>query len=215
MAKQEPKKTNVRRIKASESDNSTADKTEKKVMPKAAQNDPKYTENWLELKAIRNGMMINNKGEMITGVKVQPKNIFILDQSVADGTLIGLMNFYNTLDFEFWLVVSDRPVDISVYMSQLQLLYNKAQSPAIRKLIDQDIEKGKSFINNNVVDTEYYLLFKEKDINEAQKKIRLMINGLASCGLNASQTTNDDLRVVLNNFLNGGRDTGFGVVMPA
>ena len=36
MAKQEPKKTNVRRIKASESDNSTADKTEKKVMPKAA-----------------------------------------------------------------------------------------------------------------------------------------------------------------------------------
>ena len=184
-------------------------------MPKAAQNDPKYTENWLELKAIRNGMMINNKGEMITGVKVQPKNIFILDQSVADGTLIGLMNFYNTLDFEFWLVVSDRPVDISVYMSQLQLLYNKAQSPAIRKLIDQDIEKGKSFINNNVVDTEYYLLFKEKDINEAQKKIRLMINGLASCGLNASQTTNDDLRVVLNNFLNGGRDTGFGVVMPA
>lgn len=45
------------------------------------------------------------------------------------------------LDFEFWLVVSDRPVDISVYMSQLQLLYNKAQSPAIRKLIDQDIEK--------------------------------------------------------------------------
>ena len=119
------------------------------------------------------------------------------------------------LDFEFWLVVSDRPVDISVYMSQLQLLYNKAQSPAIRKLIDQDIEKGKSFINNNVVDTEYYLLFKEKDINAAQKKMRLMINGLASCGLNASQTTNDDLRVVLNNFLNGGRDTGFGVVMPA
>jgi len=38
---------------------------------------------------------------------------------------------------------------------------------------------------------------------------------LASCGLNASQTTNDDLKVVLNNFLNGGKDTGFGVVMPA
>ena len=128
--------------------------------------------------------------------------------------LISLKNFYNMLDFEFWLVVSDRPVDISVYMSQLQLLYNKAASPAIRKLIDQDIEKGKSFINNNVVDTEYYLLFKDKKPDDIGKKIRLMINGLASCGLNASQTTNEDLRIVLNNFLNGGKDTGFGVVMP-
>jgi hypothetical protein len=99
-------------------------------------------------------------------------------------------------------------------MSQLQLLYNKAASPAIRKLIDQDIEKGKSFINNNVVDTEYYLLFKDKKPDDIGKKIRLMINGLASCGLNASQTTNEDLRIILNNFLNGGKDTGFGVVMP-
>ena len=175
----------------------------------------KYAEDWLPIKSINNGMILTDDGYYVTGVKVSPKNIFILDEQSQNATLFNLSTFYNTLDFDFWLLVSDRPVDISVYMSQLQLLYNKAQSPAIRKLIDQDIEKGKSFINNNVVDTEYYLLFKEKDINEAQKKIRLMINGLASCGLNASQTTNDDLRVVLNNFLNGGRDTGFGVVMPA
>ena len=73
---------------------------------------------------------------------------------------------------------------------------------------------GKSFINNDVVDTEYYLLFKEKNPDEVQKKIRMMINGLASCGLNATPTTDEDLKVVLNNFLNSGRDTGFGVVMP-
>ena len=34
-------------------------------------------------------------------------------------------NFYNTIDYEFWLVVADRPVDITVYLSQLQLLYNQ------------------------------------------------------------------------------------------
>ena len=45
------------------------------------------------------------------------------------------------IDFEFWLVVADRPVDISVYMSQLQLLYNDTPSPAIRKIIMQDIER--------------------------------------------------------------------------
>ena len=70
------------------------------------------------------------------------------------------------------------------------------------------------FIQNNIVDTEYYFLFKEKDDEKLQKKIRLLINGLATCGLNATQVTNDDLRVILDNFLNGGETTEFGTVMP-
>ncbi|MBQ8132252.1 MAG: hypothetical protein IJ193_07155, partial [Bacilli bacterium] len=106
------------------------------------------------------------------------------------------------------------PVDISVYMSQLQLLFNESPTPAIRKLIMQDINKGQSFINNNIVDTEYYFLFKSKDVDLLQKRVRLMINGLAQCGLNASQVTNNDLRVVMENFLNGGANTEFGTVMP-
>lgn len=173
-----------------------------------------FTEDWLPVKDIKDGMILTTNKMLVSGVKIIPRNIFILDNDMQNHVLISLKNFYNMLDFEFWLVVSDRPVDISVYMSQLQLLYNKAKSPAIRKLIDQDIEKGKSFINNNVVDTEYFILFKEKNPEEVQKKIRMMINGLASCGLNASPVTDEDLKVILNNFLNGGKETGFGVVMP-
>ena len=69
------------------------------------------------------------------------------------------------------------------------------------------------FINNQVVDTEYYILFKEKKEDEVARKIRLIINGLAGCGLNSSQTSNDDLRVILDNFLNGGTRTDFGTVV--
>ena len=68
-------------------------------------------------------------------------------------------------------------------------------------------------MNNNVVDTEYYILFKEKNPEIMQKKVRLLINGLSGCGLVASQTTNGDLRVILDNFLNGGRTTEFGTVI--
>ncbi len=173
-----------------------------------------YTENWLPVRGIQNGMIITYNNLKVTGVKIEPRNIFILDPQSQNNILISLKNFYNMIDFEFWLVVADRPVDISVYMSQLQLLYNETSSPAIRKLIMQDIDKGNTFINNNIVDTEYYFLFKEKDPDMLQKKVRMMINGLASCGLNASQTSNDDLRVVLDNFLNGGSTTQFGTVMP-
>lgn len=173
-----------------------------------------FTEDWLPVRGIQNNMIITTDNQKVTGVKISPRNIFILDPVSQDNILISLKNFYNTIDFEFWLVVADRPVDISVYMSQLQLLFNETHSPAIRKLITQDIEKGQTFINNNIVDTEYYFMFKSKDPDLLQKRVRMMINGLATCGLNASQVSNGDLRVILDNFLNGGSTTEFGTVMP-
>ena len=173
-----------------------------------------YTEDWLPITGIQNGYIICEGKQKVTGVKITPRNIFILDQQAQDNVLISLKNFYNMIDFEFWLVVADRPVDISVYMSQLQLLYNDAASPAIRKLILQDIDKGNMFMNNNIVDTEYFILFKDTSEDVLQKRVRMLINGLASCGLNASQVSNDDLRIIMENFLNGGVNTEFGTVMP-
>jgi len=173
-----------------------------------------FTEDWLPVRAIQNNMIVTRDNSKVTGVKITPRNIFILDPDLQNNILIALRNFYNTIDYEFWLVVADRPVDISVYMSQMQLLLNETSSPAIRKLILQDIDKGETFIRNNVVDTEYYFLFKTKDADLAQKRIRQMINGLAAAGLNASMVSNSDLRLILDNFLNGGNTTEFGTVMP-
>lgn len=173
----------------------------------------RYTEDWVPVRGINGGAIILNNRDKVTGVKIDPRNIFILDYESQQNVILNLRNLYNQIDYEFWLVVADRPVDISVYLSQLQLLYNQEQSPAIRKLILEDINKGNSFINNNVVDTEYYLLFKEKDPELIQKKIRNLINSFATAGLSAQQTSNEDLRVILDNFLNGGKKTEFGTVV--
>ena len=173
-----------------------------------------FTEDWLPVRAIQNNMIITRDNHKVSGVKITPRNIFILDGDLQNNILIALRNFYNTIDYEFWLVVADRPVDISVYMSQMQLLLNETSSPAVRKLILQDIEKGETFIRNNVVDTEYYFLFKTKDSDLVQKRVRQLINGLATAGLNASLVSNSDLRLILENFLNGGNTTEFGTVMP-
>jgi len=176
-------------------------------------NSSKYTEAWIPVRSITNGAILLDNKSLVTGVKILPRNIFILDESSQNAILTGLKNFYNQIDFEFWLICADRPVDITLYLSQLQLLYNQTQAPAIRKLITEDINKGNMFMNNNVVDTEYYILFKDKNPDSIQKKLRLLINGLSGCGLVASQTTNDDLRVILDNFLNGGVTTDFGTVV--
>jgi len=173
----------------------------------------KYTEDWVPVQSIANGMIILDNQMKVTGVKIAPRNIFILDEAEQANVLMNLKNFYNQIDYEFWLVVADRPVDISVYMSQLQLLFNQTTSPAIRKLINEDIQKGNGFMNNNVVDTEYYILFKENNLDLIQKRIRQLINSLSTCGLMSSQTSNEDLRIILDNFLNGGQTTEFGTVV--
>lgn len=170
------------------------------------------TESFVPVKAIVNNMIELDNGEKISGVKIAPKNIFIMEESDQFNVIDRLKDFYNTIDFEFWLVIADRPVDISVYIAQLQMQYNNAKDPVIRKLINEDLRKASSF-TDDVSDIEFYFLFKERNVEMVQKKLRLMINGLASAGLASGQANNDDLRSILDNFLNGGEKTTFGTVM--
>lgn len=164
-----------------------------------------YTENWINIKDINNNIIYLDNKKMVTGVKIQPKNIFIMDEASQNAMIDQLRVFYNLIDYEFWLIVADRPVDVNLYVSQLELWLNQVQSPAVRKLIVNDIEKADMFVNNNIVDTEYYILFKDDNTDSMTKKVRELINNLATCGLIASQASNEDLRMILDNFLNGGK----------
>ena len=173
----------------------------------------KYTEDWIPIRNISNGMIVLDNKKKVTGVKIRPRNIFILDQGTQDNVLIALKNFYNMIDFEFWLISADRPVDLNNYLARLQLLYNQTPNPAVRKLINQDIDKANDFMNNNITDTEYYILFKEKNDDLIQKRLRTLVTGLANAGLESTQVSNDDLRIILDNFLNSGMTTNFGTVI--
>ena len=175
----------------------------------------KYAEDWIPVRAIQNNEIVLDNGYKVTGVKIRPRNIFILDYDSQNAAIFNLRNFYNTLDYEFWLIIADRPVDINVYLAQLKLLYNSVQVQSIRKLIREDIDKAETFMSKevNVTDTEYFILFKEKKPELIQKRIQNMISGLANAGLQSSQTSDDDLRVLLDGFFNGGDTTTFGTVM--
>lgn len=175
-----------------------------------------FSEDWLPVKQILNGMIYTEDGYFVTGVKVAPKNIFIMDSISQEAIINNLTNVYNMIDYEFWLMIADRPVDLGVYLAQMQMLYNNSKSGLERKLIVQDINKANMFMSSeyNVVDTEYYIIFKEKKMEIVQKKLHNLISGLASCGLNSTQTSNSDLRMLLDNFLNGGVSTTIGTVMP-
>jgi len=171
----------------------------------------KASEDWLPIKGINNGMILLDNGYFVTGVKIEPKNIFILDQDVQNNVIMSLRTFYNTIDYEFWLISAGRPVDINVYLANLQVQYNNTNNQMVRKLLMQDISKANMF-QMDAVDTEYFILFKEKKPEIIQKRLQNLISGLANCTLNSKQVSNDDLRMLLDNFFNGAESSRFGAV---
>ena len=178
-------------------------------------NSSKYTEDWVPIKNIKDGMVQLEGDWYVTGIRIEPKNIFILDYQEQNNVIFNLRNFYNTIDYEFWLIVCDRPVDINMYLAQLQLMDANSQFPQIRKLIRQDIDKGESFRSTavNAVDTEYYILFRDKKVEVLEKRIHTLIGNLATSGLNSRKVTNEDLRVIFDSFFNGNMKSEFGTVM--
>ncbi len=182
----------------------------------------KFTEDWLPIKSLQGGYITVPGGllegdQIVTGVRIEPKNIFISDSETQDMTITALRNFYNTIDYEFWLVCCDRPVDINLYKSELEIKFNEAQTQQMRKLILQDLKKIDMFMGPeiNAVDTEFYILFKDnaKERERIQKRIHNIIGGFASAGLNARQLTDDDVRVLLDSFFNDSNKVEFGTVM--
>jgi len=184
-------------------------------MAKKVLSSSKYAEDWLPIKTIQNGFITLDNNFLVTGIKVEPKNIFILDYQTQNNIIFNLRNFYNIIDFEFWLIVADRPVDIKLFLAQLQLQFNEAPNQTIRKLIGQDIAKAEMFSSNhmNAVDTEYFIMFRDKKLEVLQKRVQTLITNLASVGLNSRQVSDDDLKFLLQNFLNGGMKNEFGTVI--
>ena len=82
---------------------------------------------------------------------------------------------------------------------------------------EEDIDKANLFMSKevNVTDTEYFILFKDRRPEIIQKRIQNIVSGLANAGLQSAQVSNDDLRVLLDGFMNGGDTTKFGTVMSS
>lgn len=183
----------------------------------------KYAEDWLPVKDIQGGLIrvegkaLEGGDQYVTGVRIEPRNIFIRSQEEQDRTIYALRNFYNSLDYEFWLICCDRPVDINLYKSELEIMYNNAPTQQIRKLIIEDIQKCERFIgpDYNAVDTEFYILFKDsvKNTERIQKRIHNLISGLANAGLMTRQLTEEDVRVLLDSFFNDSKRVEYGTVM--
>ena len=60
----------------------------------------KYCEDWLPVKNITNGMIQLENGYFVCGVKVEPKNIFILDEGARNNDLYEAIGHIKDENYE-------------------------------------------------------------------------------------------------------------------
>lgn len=72
-----------------------------KKLNNSAPSGVSYSEDWLPVRQIMNGMIQLDDGSYVTGVKVAPKNIFIMDQGTQQIQFINLEIFIIVLIMNF------------------------------------------------------------------------------------------------------------------
>ena len=162
---------------------------------------------WATVRQITSGIIVLNTGELVSGVKIIPRNIFIMQQDDTNAIIYSLSKFYDSIDFDYWLIIGDRPVNLNTYFESVQNIYNTSSSEHVRAIARDDIVKANKYVSGDygVSDTEYFLLFKDKSIDMIQQKISKIISGIKECELNATQVSNDELRLVMDTFLSNGK----------
>ena len=133
----------------------------------------------------------------------EKENIIMDMNKIGYGYLLGPIAF-----------VDETPDGLQIGYTNEEVINILKADPRIKKIISQDIEKANDFMRDNVTDTEFYILFKEKNPDTIAKRLRTLMLGLSNAGLDSVQTSNTDLRVILESFLNAGMTTENKVVLP-
>ena len=60
--------------------------------------DSSLAENWIQVKDINNGMIFLDDKSIVSGVKISPRNIFILTEGEQNRIINSLKEFYNLID---------------------------------------------------------------------------------------------------------------------
>ena len=105
------------------------------------------------------------------------------------------------------------PGDEVIYRNKKIYLRKACTAERCDSPVGLEVEEIGTYSEESFGFAENYILFKEKRMELVQKKLHNLISGLATAGLMSQQASNSDLRMLLDNFLNGGEQTNFGAVM--
>ncbi len=148
------------------------------------------TLDWCEIEEVKDSEILL-KGRKtrtvyhVAGIKVEPHNIFLDDESVKEIMINSLRIALNKLPFKIYWAFVTSPVDIEDYKARLYELRYTTDSPRIQNMIVDDYDKAQEFesLNNEL---EFMMFVRDKDERMLEKNLQALRNEIGGTGLNSS-----------------------------
>ena len=156
----------------------------------------KTTLDWLDVADVKDNVMYLKNGEMVVGIKLQPRNIFIDPNEVQRRIVNNLRISLNKLKFPIYWGFVFTPVDLTEHISQLLIQLEQEEDFVIKGMIQNDLDKAYWF-SENYRELGFFLMIKEKDKTKLTKKYEMLVSELQGSVFNLRELGYNDYYVYL------------------
>lgn len=151
----------------------------------------KTTLEWLDIAEIKDNAMYLKNGEVVIGVKLKPRNIFIDPAEVQRRVVNNLRITLNKLKFPIYWGYVFSPVDLTEHSSQLLIQLEQEEDYVIKSMIQNDLDKA-TWFSENYRELGFFLMIKDIDKAKLIKKYEMLVGELQSSGFNLRELGDND-----------------------
>lgn len=131
------------------------------------------TLNWMHIDRIEEDAIILKKDkrvEVVQGIKIKPKNILIENESTQERLINEIRGVFNRISFPIYHQFVYSKVNIINHYNHLLDRLQNETNPAIRELIEDDIEKADAY-SQNYQELSFFLLISSNNAKTAEKNL--------------------------------------------
>ena len=126
---------------------------------------------FLEIKDLKDDVIINSKNKKIAVIKVRPINFQIKPKEEKDAIMISFQKFLNSLDFPTQILMNTESVELKGYLNSLK-------SRILDKKFQQLFDKYRTYLESTVSDSKimnrvFYIVIPESKIGRASCRERV------------------------------------------
>ena len=119
----------------------------------------KATQNFVQIKEIRDGVVVLKDGSLRAALMTSSLNFALKSGDEQASTLFQFQNFLNSLDFSVQIFVQSRKLDIRPYVALLEERYKAQVTELMRIQIREYIEFIKSFTESaNIMSKSFFVV---------------------------------------------------------
>ncbi|MDD3159989.1 MAG: PrgI family protein [Candidatus ainarchaeum sp.] len=171
--------------------------------------------NFIEVKEIKENIILLNNNSTKAIIQIQPINFHILSTRQQEAIISAYKDFLNSLDFPIQIVMRTVNLSLEDYLNKLEQNINTPKNIHLKKQFDDFKTFLLNYIENNAIKNRlFYIVIpsNEKNIDDSinQLNIRTTLcqDKLKNCNLTTKRLNTQELTTMLSSYFEGFIENG-------